>query len=435
MSRHINHATRDARSPSLTHRLMTPLAIGAALFVGALSCEDLPRRDYEDFKKRTESLRPEKIDADDQASQFADLRGMWLLRAQLNAGIELGLRVEISADEWPEAIPEDAPPFTFQAKIWLDRQDPKMDTPLVIVEPPPQINSEGRFTLTADPLILDAETLGLAVDIKAVVDLNSVSVNADQFCGLATGDVTEPFTIDLEGSTFNALRDDEGLLTVEDIEEVACPQEQAAGEMAGEMAGEAAGESAGESAGDVAGELAGESAGEVAGEVVEPQKPDLPSLEREGSAPADITGHWYLNVSLAGGLSLPLWASLVYTPPPAEGVTEGAEGGVIDGALRRADDPLDAAPLARFTAPINADGVFEVWLPNFTLEGDLSVEGDLLIGGVIIPNEDPAQTYWCGEAAGEARRPIPLPLNGTTLYATPWVPGTPAPTDPLSACP
>ena len=59
------------------------------------------------------------------SSQLSDLRGMWLLNAR--QGIDLGLRVEISAEEWPERL-EKGESHTFQAKIWLDRQDPMMDS-------------------------------------------------------------------------------------------------------------------------------------------------------------------------------------------------------------------------------------------------------------------------------------------------------------------
>jgi hypothetical protein len=406
-------------------------------------CEDIPQRDYDDFKKRTASLRPDELSTEDQKSKLADLRGMWLLRAQLNAGIELGLRVQIIADEWPEEIGEDDPPFQFEAKIWLDRQNPEVDDPIVIVDPPPQMNSEGRFTITANPLILDPETLDVTVAIEAIVDLESVSLNADQFCGLATGSVTKPFIIDLEGSTFNAFRDDDLSLTVEEITEPYCPRDMnssEAGSEAGDTGGEA-GDTGGE-AGDTGGEaggMAGEAgavAGEVAGEESGPVRPTLPELARDESAPADLTGHWLVNVSLAGGLPLKLWASFVYTAPPVEGVTLGAEGGIIDGTLRRDSDTIDAEPIARFTSPINADGVFEVWLPDFVLDALVRVEGDLLMGGVILPaNEERVETVWCGEAAGEARSPIMIDLAGTTLFAAPWRPGAPIPADMPSACP
>ena len=209
-----------------------------------VSCEDLPKNDYEAFKDRAEEFWPEVVDSDDLSSQLSDLRGRWLLRAQLNAGLQLGLRVEIASEEWPERLGPDDEPFPFNAKIWLDSQDPDVDDPLVIVAPTPEINHEGRFTLTADPLVLDAETLPVTLSVSAIVDLESVTIDADRFCGVATGSVTEPLTIDLEGSTFNAVRDDELALTRDDIESVKCPEEEMAGESAGESAGENAGEPA-----------------------------------------------------------------------------------------------------------------------------------------------------------------------------------------------
>ena len=73
---------------------------------------------------------------------------------------------------------------------------------------------------------------------------------------------------------------------------------------------------------------------------------------------------------------------------------------------------------------------------NFVLDGAIRVEGDLLIGGVILPNgASDGSPIWCGEAAGQARSPLMLDLAGTSLYAVPWVPGTPAPEDFPNTCP
>jgi hypothetical protein len=396
-------------------KIYTSCAVVALLLAVNIACEDIPQRDYDDFKSRTENLRPEP--QSESNSTLADLRGMWLLNARLSAGIDLGLRVEISSDTWPNELGE-TENHSFEAKIWLDRQDPSTETPLIVVSPIPMLNHEGRFILTADPLVLDPEVLNVTTAVEAIVNLESSTKSADEFCGVATGSVTIPLTLDLKGSTFGARRDDEGTLTLDQVP-TKCFNEEAAGE-------EAAGEEA-------AGE---EAAGEEAAGAEAPTRPELPPLARQDSAPADVSGHWLVNVKLPVPIPLKLWASLVYTPPNPNAEAEGAEGGIIDGTLRREADPIDAEPIIRFTSMVSADGVFEVWMPNFTLDGVVSVAGDLLIGGVLIPSSTEEDTLvWCGEAAGEARSPLMLDLAGTTLYAVPWEPGSPAPEGLLDACP
>ncbi len=379
----------------------------------ATACEDVPRRDYEDFKARTQSLRPDYgvETMQEQSSVLADLRGMWLLNARLSAGIDLGLRVRISSEEWPESLAE-SETHTFKAEIWLERQDPNTEAPIVIADPPPVLQADGSFTLTANPLVLDPETLNVTTAVEAIVDLESFTKSGDDFCGVATGSVTVPLTLDLQGSTFAAQRDDEGTLTLDDVA-TRCQDDD------NSEAGTEAGSEAGTEAGND-----------------EPTRPELPVLAREGSAPADLSGHWLVNVKLPAPVPLKLWASLIYTAPNEAMPVEGAEGGLIDGTLRRETDPIDAEPLIRFSSKVSSEGTFEVWMPNFVLDGAIRVEGDLLIGGVILPaGSADGSLIWCGEAAGEARSPLMLDLAGTSLYALPWIPGSPAPSEFPNACP
>ena len=95
--------------------ILSVMALFATLSVGSSACEDIPQRDYDDFKSRTESFRPDELEVE-VSSQLSDLRGMWLLNARLSAGIDLGLRVKISAVEWPEQLMDDET-HTFQAEI------------------------------------------------------------------------------------------------------------------------------------------------------------------------------------------------------------------------------------------------------------------------------------------------------------------------------
>ena len=61
-----------------------------------------PRDDYNDFVSRTANARESQCqETESQAGGLADISGLWVIRALLNGGITLGLRVELipEADE------------------------------------------------------------------------------------------------------------------------------------------------------------------------------------------------------------------------------------------------------------------------------------------------------------------------------------------------
>jgi hypothetical protein len=385
------------------------------LFVISAGCEDIPRKDYEDFKRRAESLRqpPPELSED---SQLYDITGLWLVNARLNAGIDLGLRVRFSTlndSPWP-SDEAGLKPTTLKALIWLERNDPLVDPPILEVET--NVSEEGRFELVANPLALDPESLGLSSEVLADVVLSTQTLSADALCGDATGSVTVPLTLNLNGSTFYAQRDDDLTLTLAEL-----PGRCPAGE------GEDGGAEAGTEAGVMGGE-AGVMGGVEAGEEVE--RPASPDLSDVSSQLGDLTGHWLVNVQTSV-IPLKLWASLIFTPSP------DGQGGAVVGALRRETDPFDAPPLVTFNAPVDAEGRFEVWLPSFELMGAISVQADLLISALTLPPSvaGEAPEGWCGAGAGQVSRPVPLNLEGSTLYAHPWTPGEPLPEPLLSACP
>ena len=408
-----------------------------------LGCEDLPQRDFEDFKKRTASIRAAgQEEAPPAPSKLADIRGMWLLNARLNAGIDLGLRVLITSGEVAddEALPtkdgQIEAPLSLLAKIWLERQDPATEPPLVLVKPDPVIDEEGRFILTADPLILDASSSSSSTNVEAIVHLESQIIDGDTFCGVASGSVTVPFMLDLMGSRFYAARDDEGALTLADLP-ARCPsiEQDSSGGIEGE------GIDAGESEGGILDGPGGAEAmaGALAGaEPVRPASPDLSAIE---SRQADLSGHWLVNILLPNELPLKLWISMIYTAPISTEESPDGELAHLDGLIRRELDPIGAPAIATFSIPVSPEGAFEIWLPDFVLDGLLRVEADLFISGVTlamesaVEGEEPITQGWCGAAAGEVRSPFPLDLEGTTLYAHPWTPGDPAPIPLYDSCP
>ena len=69
---------------------------------------------------------------------------------------------------------------------------------------------------------------------------------------------------------------------------------------------------------------------------------------------------------------------------------------------------------------MEADGRFEIWLPDFTLSvGNLAIEADILLAAATTGDG------FCGAAAGAIRSPAVFAqtLDGVTYRAIPWVPG------------
>ena len=395
---------------------VTLVLIGVGMILGG--CEDLPRKDYEDYKKRTAHLRQPQ-EENNVESKLADIRGIWLINSGLSAGIALGLKVELTSPTLSndDPLPRDEQgnlitPIPLQARIWLERQDHTQEDPIVIVDPPPEVTSEGLFSMKADPLILDPATLGVDTEVEAVVTLESQIVSDQVFCGNALGNVVSPLTLDLTGSTFYAERWKEGLLSTELANR--CPTSE------GDSENEAMG-------GSMGGNMDGSEGGSMGGGQVS-EKPESPDLSGVEGQVTDISGHWLMNVKLSVGLPLKLWVAFIYT--------ETETGGYLDGVLRRETSLASEPPIATFSADVGEDGSFEVWLPQFELSVPVPIEGDLLLSGVILPpNEEGQAIGWCGAAAGQTRRPSEIDLAGTTFYAHPWVPGQPAPDPLLESCP
>ena len=108
-----------------------------------------------------------------------------------------------------------------------------------------------------------------------------------------------------------------------------------------------------------------------------------------------------------------------------------AEGSsTLDGTVRLTSDEIDAPPRLTFFTEVDETGRFEIWFPDLSLEIDpVLVEGNLLLSAVSL------EDAWCGAGAGEISSPFAIDLEGSSLYAIPWAPGTPEPEDLQDACP
>lgn len=324
--------------------------------------------DYADFLARRGVAA-----GDDQEVQstLQDLSGRFVIHALLAGGLDLGLRAELAMDL-------SATPIPLHARLWLATANPATDAPLV--ESDSIVAADGTFALDAEPLVIAAgSTPGVNTDVRANVVLHAATQSADAWCGTATGDVVQPLMLDLHGSTFAARRDDAGTLAVADVPQ-SCFPHGAGGD----------------------------------GGVVETPRPMSPDLSAVSSALADVSGDWILDADLAQSLPMKLWATLHFTPAP------GGAGGSLDGALRRATDPVGSVALTTFSTAVSADGRFELWLPALVVG---TTQASVLLVGATRSAD-----VFCGAGAGRVHKPIDLDLAGTTFGATRWVPGTPLPT-------
>ena len=364
------------------------LQITIALCLLSLGCETRsPRDDYNDFVARTASYRESACkEANAGSGQVADISGTWVIRSLLNGGITLGLRVELV----PAADETAMPPRRFDAKFWLEEQPLDME-PLLVT--PAEIDDEGAFELIASPLNLGPDVLSSETTVTASVRLLAVVQDDQAFCGVAEGMATSPLELDLSGSTFGALRYSDDLV-LEDVP-FRCPGDPCAPDMGVDM----------------------DSPEPSDAGVVRPESPEL----MVDSARRDLSGDWFLTASLSG-LPLKLWVALVYR--------EIEDQASIDGSLRLVTDTLETPARAYFSATIDPDGHFEVWLPGLALDvNGLSVEGDVLLAAATL------EESWCGVAAGQVRSPVMLPLEGSTFGAVRWTPGPEEPDTAFNLCP
>ena len=366
------------------------------LLVALVACDSrTPRDDYDDFRDRTASARESDRTCTGGAGVFADIEGRWLINALLKGGIRVGLRIVFDLPEGADGTP----PLDLNARIWLHDQ-PEDQPPLVTTTT--RVAEDGTFELVADPLDLGTDVIESEAAVIAVVNMHSRIVDGDQWCGDATGSVTSPLNLALDGSTFYARRDDAGALVVDDLP-FECPGDPCAADMGVEP--------------DMGPDMGVEG----------PERPETPDLSAVASSRRDLTGEYLVHASLAGAVPARLWLSLLYRESVAE---DGTLQAAIDGALRTVDAAPDSPASANFFAPVDADGRFEVWLPGFSLQiGGLLVEGDILLAAATV------EDGFCGEVAGSTTSPFELDLANSTFSAMPWVPGSEVPMDALNACP
>ena len=414
----------------------------AALGVALAACGDsLPRTDYDNFRSRTES---ERIAAEivEGESQLRDLTGRWILHADLVGGIRLGLVTDFQVTG---TVAEGEVPRTYTLQVWLHDQDVPVQActadaecggdrtcdefgvcaspPLVITTT--EVADDGTFQI-ALPLNLPASVVNTADPVIADVILNASTTDGDAFCGFATGNVTSPLTFVLDGSTFGATRYEPAQLLCEisatdDTPARAC-------ETAAELAiGDNYDHVYRRRPNKCAEGSGPETDGGVPDMGVEPdggpQRPESPDLTAVNSAPRDLTGTYVLTATVNGVIPLQLWLSLIHT--------QGETAGSLDGALRSTMDMPGDEALETFTTTVDADGRFEIWLPELVVATDLAtVEANLLLGGATV------ETGLCGRATGEVLAPPLGMLNErTTFFATPWQPGTELPAGAANACP
>lgn len=177
--------------------------VGAASLLGCHS----PSEDYDRFVAATDEARKEALPI--ASSHFEDVSGKWLVSSLLAGGLALGLRMRFALDQAKT-------PVALTADIWLAAADTNLDPPLLTVQT--VIDDTGRFELQAVPLVLKQGSVkGLNVDVVANVIMDCYTQSIDEWCGGATGMVTDPLQLDLHGSTLGAARDEAGTKLIADV--------------------------------------------------------------------------------------------------------------------------------------------------------------------------------------------------------------------------
>ena len=187
------------------------------VLTAVVACGRTPRDDYDDYLERANRLAlDEGVEPDGaRPPAWQDVTGSWLLQAKLALGNSIWLRVRMCAPvanpteaDWDRCDPATGP-GPLMVRMWLDRQVMAIDAP--IVETSTDVDAEGHFLLVADPLELPKEIIGF--EIVARVEMYARTAASGAWCGDATGVVTSPPGIPLDGSTFAALRDPDQTLT------------------------------------------------------------------------------------------------------------------------------------------------------------------------------------------------------------------------------
>ncbi len=407
--------------------LISQILIYLSIMTCFSSCRNIPQEDYQNYRKRTETLRLEgqqdsfMEDMGTKEDVLADLQGNWFLHALLNVGITIGLRINLSkADIQANAESSDIP-RNLKVKIWLDRQNPKVDPPLV--ETTTQIDDQGNFVIEAKPLVLDKEVLNASDPVIADVLLKAKIQSKDQFCGDATGSVTSPLQIDLAGSTFYAQRDEDFSLQKMGLP-YQCVQLNPDPNQ-----------------GDAQVDQGSNTMDQGVDMAMEIPKPQTPDLSEFASNLANLSGSWMV-VANINNLKVKLWLTLAYS----EYLVDGKKSAILDGMIRRSADLPDAVPIAQFSTLVGQDGRFEIWLPGFSLDKPLPIQGDILLSAVTLINDNAdmgmnmntsgeTQAIWCGKGAGAIQKPFVISLENSTFYAHPWVFGQALPDETINACP
>ena len=135
-------------------------------------------------------VRPESPNVDVFESARADLTGDWLLNASL-AGLPLSLWVSFY-----DRNPAQAGGLDGAVRLTQDTLDSPPRAQLFA-----EIDENGRFEIWFPDLALEIESPPLNVEANLLL---SGVTQADSWCGLGAGAVSQPFAIDLDGATFHA---------------------------------------------------------------------------------------------------------------------------------------------------------------------------------------------------------------------------------------
>jgi hypothetical protein len=205
-----------------TLRTALPWTLAAALL--GVGCPD-PDARLEEFLDASEEARNEPPPKMDLASTLEDIKGDFLLALAVSSAQDLPLQFYATStlvqnDDGTGTVTLSLQPLAIDPGEKLTPRTPVGD-PLLLENV--AVSDAGRFEIDLGTVeVVAAANPILGADIVADIALEGFIQTSDLFCGNVTGLVTEPTELDLDGSTFAAIRVDSVDALPEDFP-IKCP--------------------------------------------------------------------------------------------------------------------------------------------------------------------------------------------------------------------
>lgn len=200
----------------MTHRIDTKILVTAALLMGGglTACDTPdPLGRLDDFEETTEEQRRRPDAGEQTGGQQVDFSGQYLLALEtpLGPNAPLLILVDVNVDE-NFVADFDFQPLSVDNVAGFDANaTPREPVGELIEVDDVQIGADGSFIADLGQIEVGGNANPLTGrNIVATIALQGVVLGPQSFCGTATGDVLEPLTAPLTGSTFGTVPVPEG---------------------------------------------------------------------------------------------------------------------------------------------------------------------------------------------------------------------------------